>query len=791
MTTGTPVEDRDVDAVRASGLFDAPFYLENNPDVAESGVDPLVHFCTVGWLELRRPRADFDVWWYWVTHLDPGSEDLNPFVHWVNEGRAAGLAGLPSTTTPAPEADTVAAPAGSVRRICLFAAYDRDSRVGDHLVRYVTELSRHADVYLLHDGHLPAAELSKLAGSTRGAWGIRHGAYDFGSWSLLAGELVGWDVVASYDELLLVNDSCYLLRPLDDVFATMDATPCDWWGLQATKGLAKTRDSASNGFEAPIPMSAVQDGLLDSFETDPVYDFHVGSYFVAYRRRVLDEPRFRAVIDSVSPQRGKLAVILKYEIGLTHFLVGNGYGFATYAEDLYPFHPLFSEWHFTLLERGFPLLKKYFLYQNHYDVPGLAAWKERVRTIVPEAPVDLFEADLLRTAPHDRLTRSFAVERADDGTVLVPRVLSGREFRRADEATPAAEHVWAFPVDPGLHTLPASSRLLVHELRHHPEVKAVVLTRSRSVSGLPGHATTAPLASPEGQSALMGAGYVFCPGMPRRTVGERLSPDHRVVVVRDGMTLRTDRPPALRPRVLDGAPGRPVHAVLTASDLDHLVAIATHHPTLYSQGWRTGLPAHDALVAPLETLPPDLFEEWRRLERELAGRRLVLLAPAFPWPGQRPYEVSDDELARLATWCASADVVLGVREDPRDLETPWLRRLEPVAVDLSHHRYGSTQVVLRAADVVVTDYSGLALDAAVTGRRVACLAPDLASLAAGLVVDLPQVLPGPVVATLDALVDVLEHEDGSYDQRRRLLGPTPDGGATARVVAHVLSEVTA
>ncbi len=56
---------------------------------------------------------------------------------------------------------------------------------------------------------------------------------------MLASELVGWDVVETYDELLLVNDSCYLLRPLDEVFARMDATPCDWWGLQATKGLAQ------------------------------------------------------------------------------------------------------------------------------------------------------------------------------------------------------------------------------------------------------------------------------------------------------------------------------------------------------------------------------------------------------------------------------------------------------------------------------------------------------------------------------------------------------------------------
>ena len=100
------------------------------------------------------------------------------------------------------------------------------------------ELSRFCDVYYLADCPMDQSELDKLAGITQGAWAFRHGAYDFGSYSVLARELVGWETIESYDELLLVNDSCHLLRPLDTVFAEMDATACDWWGLQATKGIA-------------------------------------------------------------------------------------------------------------------------------------------------------------------------------------------------------------------------------------------------------------------------------------------------------------------------------------------------------------------------------------------------------------------------------------------------------------------------------------------------------------------------------------------------------------------------
>ena len=106
--------------------------------------------------------------------------------------------------------------------------------VDDTVVAYVSELARHAEVFVCFDGSLQPGQLDRLSGLVAGAWVRRHGAHDFGSWSVLARELVGWDALAAYDEVLLVNDSCWLLRPLDEVFARMDARPGDFWGLQVT-----------------------------------------------------------------------------------------------------------------------------------------------------------------------------------------------------------------------------------------------------------------------------------------------------------------------------------------------------------------------------------------------------------------------------------------------------------------------------------------------------------------------------------------------------------------------------
>ena len=210
------------------------------------------------------------------------------------------------------------------------------------------ELAKYADVYYLADREMPESELAKLDGVTMGAWGVRHGQYDFGSYARLA-DLVGWNTIEQYDELLLVNDSCYLLRPLDDVFSRMDGKSCHWWGLQATKGIYQTRREPANQFREPISMESVRSVLVDRFEQDYVYDFLVGSFFVAYRKPVIDDPEFRRYLCSVATEPTKRHIVKKYEIGLTRWLIQHGHSFDTYMSRSVPFP---SRLHQVVLPHG-------------------------------------------------------------------------------------------------------------------------------------------------------------------------------------------------------------------------------------------------------------------------------------------------------------------------------------------------------------------------------------------------------------------------------------------------------
>jgi len=86
-------------AIHRTGLFDAAYYLENNPDVASAGLDPALHFAQRGWKEGRRPSPQFDPALYLEQNPDVARAGANPLLHYAERGRAEGRRGpLPGGT---------------------------------------------------------------------------------------------------------------------------------------------------------------------------------------------------------------------------------------------------------------------------------------------------------------------------------------------------------------------------------------------------------------------------------------------------------------------------------------------------------------------------------------------------------------------------------------------------------------------------------------------------------------------------------------------------------------------
>jgi SAM-dependent methyltransferase len=93
--------------VQKTELFDAAFYLSNNPDVAASGVNPALHFVTRGWKEGRKPSPGFDPAFYLARYPDVATAGTNPLLHYLRNGRAERRQRLPGPNPPSqPTLDT-------------------------------------------------------------------------------------------------------------------------------------------------------------------------------------------------------------------------------------------------------------------------------------------------------------------------------------------------------------------------------------------------------------------------------------------------------------------------------------------------------------------------------------------------------------------------------------------------------------------------------------------------------------------------------------------------------------
>ena len=195
--------------------------------------------------------------------------------------------------------------------------------------------------------------------------------------------------------------------------------------------------------------------------------------------------------------------------------------------------------------------------------------------------------------------------------------------------------------------------------------------------------------------------------------------------------------------------------------------------------WVEGYPRNDVLQG-------DDGVDTRRKLGIGADERVVLYAPT--WRDDRESIVDFIDPAALAR---AIDGVVLVRGHTRTLQPGEDARGARV-IDVTG--YPDTGRLLAAADALVTDYSSVMFDYAITGKPMYFLVPDIEHYRGelrGFYFDLLEAAPGPVVRSQEDLERALVEVDPDifrerYERFRRVFVAREDGRASERVVARIL-----
>ncbi len=225
------------------------------------------------------------------------------------------------------------------KRLTILAGYDKQSIIDPYVKTIIKDLKKNSSkVIAVFD-----FENTRNLKPEKGVETIfkKHGEYDFGSWK------IGLESVKkelkNYDELVLVNDSCFPMGGLKPVFSKMKSKKCDWWGLYQV---------SHNGFSA--------------------YNI---SFFQVFKKQVFNNKYFLDFFKNVKKQPSIKEVVKEYEVGLSHFLRKKGLEYKSYVPKLFTQDPVNGKDALRdAIKYEVPMIKKRMFVENHLGVSRL--WKK-------------------------------------------------------------------------------------------------------------------------------------------------------------------------------------------------------------------------------------------------------------------------------------------------------------------------------------------------------------------------------------------------------------------------------
>ena len=248
-----------------------------------------------------------------------------------------------------------------MKRLCVFAHWDRDNIIDDYCLYYLKALREIADyVIFVSDSDIEKSgcskevqpEIKKLDGLADYVITGRHGEYDFGSYK--RGFLLAEEKGLEFDELIWANDSCYgPFYPLEPIFRKMEKKKYDFWGM--------TKNPC---------------GICVKKGADKVCFYpHLQSCFLVFKPCVFNSSVFRNFVNGIKKEKRKNDVVIKYEMGLYKSLKKAGFKSGVFINAYsHTENSLLTRWDKLVQKYGFPFLKTAIAKNGSYWTGEVKDW---------------------------------------------------------------------------------------------------------------------------------------------------------------------------------------------------------------------------------------------------------------------------------------------------------------------------------------------------------------------------------------------------------------------------------
>jgi len=243
-----------------------------------------------------------------------------------------------------------------------------------------------ADIHYLADCKMSQEELAKIEPFTLSASAYKHGKYDFGAWSELI-ESIGWEEIQKYDELILANDSQYLVGDIGSFLSTMENRNLDFWA-----GLAVCEEYL--GGRIPLEQFIASRNILS-------IPFTFVSSFLVLSKALFSKAFIRNFFAEIIPVENRLQVYEKYELGLSRLIIRHKINYGTFIEDLYTNSSIYKNSAFYFLYLGYPFIKIKVFFSKYYPIIAPMERFEFIKYHHPNFNKDILIRHLNRVNPFE------------------------------------------------------------------------------------------------------------------------------------------------------------------------------------------------------------------------------------------------------------------------------------------------------------------------------------------------------------------------------------------------------